>query len=467
MASFGDFNRVQTNVGALDARHSLNKISRELGDSRLRLSTGLKINSSEDSPAGYATATKLNGRLKGLEKSLINVGEAKSMLDVVENSYSNIIDNLIKMKTLASQAASETIDSGSSEMSYIIAQIEAIGEDINKIADSTEFNGKSLIGSGQDETFNIQIGEGDSEPFKISLSEISLKTIFPENSLLHSNGLMPFSENFDNADISQFNLEDGTVGNAVIETGSHDGSNMLTVTNPGTGINPNVYPTSFKTGYGTYSVNVKSNTSVANTGIRIMDTDSNVNEGIGFHVNPINSDDPSGKLRVMIDGVMIEDSFTNNVNWGEWFEMKVEVSRDSVKGYINGVEVAETISSPDLEIGRFKLGAFGSVSYDDMSFVPDIHNSDMRNLMDDIDSALENMNSKMVELGVNQRALSNREENLSQSIVAHSAAHSRIMDTDFAKEQSNSIRLQILQQTSIAALSQANMGPQAVLSFLG
>ena len=40
------------------------------------------------------------------------------------------------------------------------------------------------------------------------------------------------------------------------------------------------------------------------------------------------------------------------------------------------------------------------------------------------------------------------------------------MDTDFAKEQSNSIRLQILQQTATAALSQANMGPQAVLGFL-
>ena len=52
-------------------------------------------------------------------------------------------------------------------------------------------------------------------------------------------------------------------------------------------------------------------------------------------------------------------------------------------------------------------------------------------------------------------------------IIMNSAAHSKIMDTDLAKEQSNSIRLQILQQTATAALSQANMGPQAVLGFLG
>ena len=56
-----------------------------------------------------------------------------------------------------------------------------------------------------------------------------------------------------------------------------------------------------------------------------------------------------------------------------------------------------------------------------------------------------------------------RKVNLTEAISANSAAKSRIMDVDFAKEQSNSVRLQILQQTATAALSQANMGPQAVL----
>ena len=77
------------------------------------------------------------------------------------------------------------------------------------------------------------------------------------------------------------------------------------------------------------------------------------------------------------------------------------------------------------------------------------------------------MNSSLNSLGINQRTLSGNETNLFKVITANSAAYSRIMDTDFAKEQSNSIRLQILQQTATAALSQANMGPQAVLGFLG
>ena len=66
MSSFGDFNRVNTNVTALEAQLSLNKINKQLGDSRLKLSTGFKINKAEDDAAGFAIATKLKGRIAGL-----------------------------------------------------------------------------------------------------------------------------------------------------------------------------------------------------------------------------------------------------------------------------------------------------------------------------------------------------------------------------------------------------------------
>ena len=93
--------------------------------------------------------------------------------------------------------------------------------------------------------------------------------------------------------------------------------------------------------------------------------------------------------------------------------------------------------------------------------------ADFNSMISHVDEAISVLNSHLNELGINQRSLSSKEENLTQAITANSAAHSRIMDTDFAKEQSNSIRLQILQQTATAALSQANIAPQAVLSFLG
>jgi len=93
--------------------------------------------------------------------------------------------------------------------------------------------------------------------------------------------------------------------------------------------------------------------------------------------------------------------------------------------------------------------------------------TDFRDLMTAVDAAVATLNGYMNEIGIDQRSMSGKEVNLSEAITANSAAKSRIMDVDFAKEQSNSVRLQILQQTATAALSQANMGPQAVLGFLG
>ena len=93
--------------------------------------------------------------------------------------------------------------------------------------------------------------------------------------------------------------------------------------------------------------------------------------------------------------------------------------------------------------------------------------ADFRVLMTKVDTAIGTLNGYFNQLGIDQRSLSGKEVNLTEAISANSAAKSRIMDVDFAKEQSNSVRLQILQQTATAALSQANMGPQAVLGFLG
>ena len=115
MASFGDYNRVNTNVTAMDAQLSLNKINRDLGESRLRLSTGYKINN-EDDAAGFAIATKLKSRVAGLEQALQNVSDAKSVLGIAEGAYNSVVDNLIEMKSLATQAANGTIASGSDEM---------------------------------------------------------------------------------------------------------------------------------------------------------------------------------------------------------------------------------------------------------------------------------------------------------------------------------------------------------------
>lgn len=93
-------------------------------------------------------------------------------------------------------------------------------------------------------------------------------------------------------------------------------------------------------------------------------------------------------------------------------------------------------------------------------------NANAQSAMDDIDTAITSVADLVNQLGIYQTQLSIREEILTQSINSNSAARSRVKDADFAREQSDLIKLQILQQTAIAALSQANIAPQAVLGFI-
>ena len=318
MASFGDFNRVNTNVTALGAQLSLNKINSELGDSRLKLSIGKRINSAEDNSAGYAIATKLNSRVKGLEQALQNVSDAKSVLDIIESSYNSIMDNLIEMKRLGLQAANDTLSR--SERTLIAQQIHGHGANINDIAISTHFNGIALNPT-TDTTLTFQTGEGTSDTESITLRQVDILGLF------------------------------GPVDTQLGGTQDH--------------------------------------------------IDIEINIAQLSHLDDDNDD--RGEIAYLLIG-------------------GTQVKADG---------------------GDFKVYS-GKIS-----------------------EAIDKLNGYLNEVGINQRSLSSKEKNLTQAITANSAAHSRIMDTDFAKEQSNSIRLQILQQTATAALSQANMGPQAVLGFLG
>jgi flagellin len=326
MASFGDYNRVNTNVTAMDAQLSLNKINRDLGESRLRLSTGFKINNAEDDAAGFAIATKLKSRVAGLEQALQNVSEAKSVLDIVEGAYGSIMDNLIEMKTLATHGANSTL--GQNERDYIGEGIEALADNINDVVESTRFN-----------NINLLDGNGAND-----------NTIVP-------------------------------AGNFTLSVQSGENANEIT------------------------NINID----FLNTG-----------QLFGFVTN-------NRVLHPNVGGAAIT------------------TAQDTQAGADSNTEPTRTSISVD-------PGVTGAMYSD---------------FIGSIDGAINVLNSDINTLGINQKSLSNKEQQLTQAITANNAAKSRIMDTDFAKEQSNSIRLQILQQTATAALSQANMGPQAVLGFLG
>ncbi|MEM8487675.1 MAG: flagellin [Bacteroidota bacterium] len=113
-------------------------------------------------------------------------------------------------------------------------------------------------------------------------------------------------------------------------------------------------------------------------------------------------------------------------------------------------------------VGAISTGALsvGSTSLDVSS------STAANNSLTNIDTAINTIASTLGTLGDNQKALTFKEENLNINMINQDAARSRILDADFAKEQIEIVKLQILQQTGVAAISQANLAPQVVLSLL-
>ncbi len=135
--------RINTNVAAIVANNSLQKAEDRLNQSIRRLSSGYKINSSSDDPAGCAISEKLRLQLKGLSQADNNASDGVSVLNTAEGALSEIQNMISRMKELTVQAANDT--NSESERQAIQDEIENINTEINRISEDTEFNSQSLI----------------------------------------------------------------------------------------------------------------------------------------------------------------------------------------------------------------------------------------------------------------------------------------------------------------------------------
>ena len=397
MSSFGDLNRVNTNIQSLDSQLSLNRINKNLAENQMRLSTGLRINRAEDDAAGFSIATKLNSRVAGLEQAMANVGDAKSVLDIAESSFDTVMDNLIEMKALATQAANDTL--GSEERGFIADQIKALGSDINEIANQTVFQDFELL-NGTDGSFEgdlsltFQVGERAADTLTADLSAVNVNQLFEGSTAAYD---------ADTTDIA-----------ASAFAGTASGAIESVVINGET-------------------VNFSGDA----TGITAAASASEL-AAIAEQINAANIAGVSVAVNDDEDGLV----FTN-----------ANTTEGSVE-FNTGTEVA---------LGEATASVAGQGEMNMAGWTSD----DFRSFIGDIDGAISSMSERVNNIGIAQSSLSVREGTLSQSISANSSAVSRIMDADFAKEQSESVRLQILQQTATSALAQANFGPQSVLGFLG
>src|SRR5438477_7829736 len=146
-----DMARINTNVSALTAQRGLAKSQRQLSDTLQRLSSGLKINRGADDPAGLIASEGLRSEIAGIDQAIDNSSRASNVISTAEGALSQVSALLLELQGLTNQAAN-TGGLSPEEIKANQLQVDAILNSINRISNTTQFNGVKLLNGQLDYT---------------------------------------------------------------------------------------------------------------------------------------------------------------------------------------------------------------------------------------------------------------------------------------------------------------------------
>ena len=147
--------RIATNVAALNAQKNMIGNSLNVNRSFERLSSGMRINKAADDAAGLAISENLRALIRGYRQADRNANDGISLVQVAEGSLNEVSNMLIRLRELAVQGASDTI--GDTERKFIDVEYQQLKSEVQRITESTEFNGYNLL-NGTGGVIDIQVG---------------------------------------------------------------------------------------------------------------------------------------------------------------------------------------------------------------------------------------------------------------------------------------------------------------------
>ncbi len=498
---------VNTNVSSLNAQRNLVGTNKLLTRSLQRLSSGLRINSAKDDAAGLAISDRMNAQIRGLNQAVRNANDGISLAQTAEGALQESTNILQRMRELAVQSANDSnTASDRASLQKEVAQLQA---ELNRIANTTAFNGKVLL-DGSFGTAKFHVGAESYQSINVTMGDMRA-TAIGTNRLTNeyadgriasardaaannvtASGTLQISGYLGTADVNY--AASGTakdiaqaVNNASSSTGvtakavtyakienlSASGtvafdlfgqneesseavrvSAQLTSTDDLTNLAKAINDVSGKTGITARLSDDKSEILLENAeGYDI--TMTLATGSAGFDLTAVKE---PGSLA---DNTDIFDSGneinSESLSAGDSGTVGGSVIFDSVKAY-TVTETAGAAFADDSNAHASSLEDVGSI---------DIGTLDGANLaIDRIDSALSAIDELRADLGAIQNRFESTIANLMNVSENISAARSRIVDADFAAETANLTKAQILQQAGTAMLAQANTLPQAALTLL-
>ncbi len=165
---------VNTNLASMGALNNLNRTHRGLTDVFTRISSGRRINKAGDDAAGMAVAENLNAAFRSGRVAMRNTNDGISVVQTAEGATDEVVNVVKRMRELAVQSASETLDDD--ERAYIDQEFDALAAEIDRIAATTEFNGVVLTDGSNTLGVAVQVGINATADDQISISVGDLTT---------------------------------------------------------------------------------------------------------------------------------------------------------------------------------------------------------------------------------------------------------------------------------------------------
>lgn len=152
--------RINTNTVSLAAQRTLGVNNRDQAQSLGKLSSGTRIVRASDDAAGLAISEKLKAQVRGLNQAERNANDGISMIQTAEGGLSEVSNILTRLRELSVQSASDTV--GDRERQFTDLEYQNLKQEIERISQVTEFNGKKLL-DGTGDKYDFQIGINNDE----------------------------------------------------------------------------------------------------------------------------------------------------------------------------------------------------------------------------------------------------------------------------------------------------------------
>ena len=499
---------VNTNIAALQSHNALTGTKGDFENSMLRLSTGKKINGAADDAAGLSIANSMTAQIKGLKMASKNASDAISLTTTVEGALQESTNILQRMRELAVQATSDT--NNGQDRVFIQDEINQLNNELNRIANTTEFNGiKVLNGTFNDKT--IQVGNLGSQTVSIGVENADNATLgayqiesvdesVRANTHASAVAALNATQNAaadytvkgffgtktasvdagaDARDIAAaFNLVSSTTGvkataiskakigvQALNENGATFTFTLQGKSSTSSTVTATITSTTNLTALKDAINSVSGSTGIVATLNSAKDGIFVTNEeGYDIIIGDVDSGAITGTLRVnaverdgTVDGTNTDlAGMSSSTNDSAAVLGQVILSGDKPFTITPG-NAANAFSAATTSVSS-SLSTVGNISIKTVSGAT--------NAIAVLDGALSMISASRSKMGALQNRLNTTVDNLSTIITKTEQARSRIEDADMANETTALSKSQILQQASTAMLAQANQANQGVLQLL-